>query len=263
MGQVDKFIEWLIKARQHKFVYIPPPGKIGDALLAHATYRIFTQLGCNYRVCNNLKSYSGQLLVCGGGKLCGSEECAIRNFINTNIEHNKIILLPQTISDLPQVSQWLSSGNLVIFCREPETLKYLMELAPGLESYMLAEDLTCYLSLEEFQNYRNIRGRGVCSAFHNNKAAAKLGLAEDNFAVCRTWEGAFWHNQDLCRNVVHSAASYLAYFAQVHTDNMQTAVLAAILGKKVALYSLDQEQDRALYEFTLRKRWPNLRLATA
>jgi hypothetical protein len=263
MAQVDKFIEWLIKVRQQKFIYIPQPGEIGGALLSHATYRIFTQLGCNYRICNNLKAYTQQLLVCGGGEIHGFAANAIPEFINNNIEQNKIVLLPQTISNLPQIANWLTTGNLIIFCREPATFEYLMQLSPASGFYMLADDLTCYLNTEEFCNYRSIRGKGICSVFYNNEFVAALGLTINNFALGQTWEGSFWHNPELCKNVVHSAASYLAYFAQVHTDNIHTAVLAAILGKKVTLYFFTTAVSKALslYEFTLRKRWPNLNLA--
>jgi exopolysaccharide biosynthesis predicted pyruvyltransferase EpsI len=257
----NKLIDFLICCKKQKVIFIPTPGKIGDALLAHASYQLFDTYQIDYiNGIYNMK-YNGQFIVIGGGgNLVGHLYKELEQFISNNIKTNQITILPHTIYNLPKVKQWLDKPNFTVFCREPQTFEYLKQYNNKTQNVYLVEDMSCFLAQQEFKQYKSVVSNGSCNAFRTDSESVQSIIPHDNFDVSATWNGAFWHNKNLCKHVVHSMASYLSKFAIVNTDRLHTAILAGILGKKVNLYTGSYHKIKSIYDLSISLRWPNIRL---
>ena len=100
-----------------EIIYIPNPGNAGDSLIVFGTIQIFNELGLNWKMDNiNDKYHNKTLFFGGGGNLVGIySNC--KNFIQKNINDNKIIILPHTIKSEDKFLSNLND-NIIIFYRE-------------------------------------------------------------------------------------------------------------------------------------------------
>jgi exopolysaccharide biosynthesis predicted pyruvyltransferase EpsI len=261
----DKLYSYLNSLYKTEFVFIPTPGKTGDALLAHVSYTLFDKLGLKY-TCGTYKDrFKGrQILVGGGGNLIGGVYFELREFIGNNFKDNQITILPHTIHDIPELGLWMQNANFKIFARDPITFEYASQHATYLENVILVEDIVLLSSIkqDEFLDCQKEKWAGICNAFRVDEETTGI-LPKDNFDVSGTWSGAFWHNKLLCMHVAHSVASYLSPFRTIRTNRLHIAILAAILGKDVELYSNLYYKNQTIYDYSLKERFPNIKMLDA
>lgn len=257
----NKLINLLASWHHHDIVFIPTPGKIGDALLAHSAYQLFNKYNVNYVTGKGKDQYQNKhIVIGGGGNLIGGLYSELECFIGENINSNQITIFPHTIYNLPQIKSWLDNPNFQVFCREVTTFEYLRSYSSVNENIFLVEDLSCFLDLHEFTPYLATYGVSHCNAFRNDAESIQQLIPDDNFDVSQTWDGRFWHNKNLCLHAVHSMASYLSSFEVINTDRLHTAILAGIIGKNVNLYTGSYHKIKSVYDFSIKDRWPNIQL---
>ena len=260
----NKLGKFLSSLCQHKIVFIPTPGKIGDALLAHAAYRLFDKYGVNYTTAICKGQYKNEhIVIGGGGNLVGHLYNELEQFIRNNINFNQITILPHTICNLPEIKSWIGNPAFQVFCREATTFEYLNKYKGANENIFLVEDLSCFLDLQEFMLYQTVSGVGECNAFRYDEESIKSIIPENNFDVSQTWDGSFWHNKSLSSHAVHSMASYLSEFEIINTDRLHTAILGGIIGRKVNLHVGSYHKIKSVYTQSISSRWSNIQLIEA
>jgi len=259
----NALLNYISNLNNNKFIFIPTPGKIGDALLAHSAYTLFDNSGLNYSTGTCKDIYKNEnIIIGGGGNLIGHLYSELANFVNNNIAYNKITIFPHTIYNLPDVEEWLKYDTVQIFCREPKTYNYLKGFNDIRANLLLTEDMSYFLNFDEFEKYKKIKGEGTCNSFRSDGEAAGLNHSNNNFDVSQTWDGDYWHNKSLAYHAVHSMASYLSYFDTINTDRLHTAILAGIIGKNVNLFPGTYHKIESIFNFTIKNQWTNINLVT-
>ncbi len=242
-----------------EFIFIPNPGNAGDALIAVATYAMFKELELNYRIGDSAATYSNQTLVySGGGNLLGSAYTEARYFINRNYRNNRIIILPHTVKDIPELEEWLSYGALLLYCREQHSYNLIAERYRE-RCVFLCADMAFSLADYSYAKFNSIIDNDAKIVILREDSERTMEvIAKDNLDISATWVGSLWHNQALAAAVVDSLAAYLGPYAKIRTNRLHLAILGGLMGKSVELLPNSYYKNWAIYQYSMARRWPHL-----
>lgn len=251
--------DFLSKYANKSVAYCPNPGNAGDAIIAHATYQVFEKLNIRPEMISYNEVVEDKIIFFGGGGnlVEGKYDHAYR-FIKNNYEKNReIILLPHTVYGYDELL--LAAKNLTIICREKVSYENLAKTGFPVDRLFLAPDMAFLLSKKDFQQFI-MKGDGTANCFRDDQESA-IGqfLPYDNMDISLSWNGDLWKRPVFAENVTRNMACYLSAFETVKTDRLHVAVLAAILGKKVELYSNNYYKIKAVYDYSLKQNFENVK----
>lgn len=93
-----------------------------------------------------------------------------------------------------------------------------------------------------------MNGKGFTNCFRTDQESARVvEIPKDNLDISLPWNGELWNRPDFAKNFSQSLACYLGAFETVKTDRLHIAILAGILGKKVALYPNNYYKIKAVF----------------
>lgn len=99
--QNQQLIDYLSSCSNQDIIFVPTPGKIGDALLALSAYRLMDKYNVRYTIGTYKNLYTNkQIIIGGGGNLIGHLYFELETFIENNFKFNQITILPHTIFNL-------------------------------------------------------------------------------------------------------------------------------------------------------------------
>lgn len=155
-ASIDSLTSFLISKVNRSFVYVPNPGNAGDALIAFATLRLFSDLSLPaHTVGHWSQKYSSRLIVLGGGgnlveRASSSRQLGgmkIAQFLRDNApseRNNTIVLLPQSVRGYSSLLGGLGR-NVWIWARERETYTHLRQFANGGARVSIGHDVALHL----------------------------------------------------------------------------------------------------------------------
>jgi exopolysaccharide biosynthesis predicted pyruvyltransferase EpsI len=252
-------------------LFIPNPGNAGDALIAHATRQLFDRLGLDYLWVNDYRRLDPRERVVvygGGGNLVPLYHDASRALRWAAGRAKRVLVLPHTISGHEELLADLGPETDLI-CRELVSYDYVRGVARSARCH-LADDLVFLIDA----NATLAPPRpDACLAALRSAAA----LSDDPLAVATQVRGLAPEapsKRAVVRlsscgagarrgaNVCHTGAlhllRYLDLFDEVRTNRMHLAIGAAVLGKRVKFHSNSYFKNRAVYEFSMRGRFPDV-----
>lgn len=256
--QEINLLEFLKNYSGKKVIYCANPGNAGDALIAHATYKLFEKANIQFEIINSTQQVSDKIVFySGGGNLVEGKYLDAYNFLQNNLEHNEeIVILPHTIYGFDDLL--LSAKNLIILCREKVSYEYLQTLRFPSEHLFLVHDAAFNLETTELASYMK-EGMGIANCFRKDSESSNLfKIPEENLDISLSWNGKLWHNAKLAEMVTYSLASYLCEFQIVKTDRLHIAILAALLGKQVLMYPNNFYKNKAVYEYSIKNCYKNV-----
>jgi len=153
----------------------------------------------------------------------------------------RIIVLPNSIDD--KVAKVLSEfPNLHLHCRGRESLAIARR--HGI-SCGLSHDVALSIDYTPWKR----QGTGVLRCFRVDRESATNHRPADNHDISLDAVKAF--TPENCTEIAHRFISTIAGYAEVETDRLHVAIVAAMLGKQVRLYNGIDHKIREVYEFSL------------
>jgi exopolysaccharide biosynthesis predicted pyruvyltransferase EpsI len=245
-NEIEDIRAFLKKYNGVDVVYIPNPGSAGDSLIALGTIQVLNELGIKWRMGVYTRTYSGKIILYGGGgNLIWMYKCC-KLFLKNNHKHNSIVILPQTISDVDRTLTSLG-GNVTIFCREKKSYDYVTSIIKHKDRVYLSKDMALYAK----HNFSG-GGEGVCYAYREDdeKTSVKIPDGNDDISHRYTISGntrSIYKIELVSNNLLR----YISNFRVVHTNRLHVCIACHLLGKKVFLYPNNYYKNKAVYNYSL------------
>ena len=278
---------FLQQYKNTKFVYISNPGNAGDSFIAHSTFQFFDRLGLNYELGSANNIYPGRTVIyAGGGNLVAPYPNAIQ-FIQRN--HNvckTLVVLPHTISSYGDTLAKLGS-NCFIFCREKPSYDYVRQHARRAQVF-LSHDMALSVDIGKirgdakvqrgsinyiYKNYqRNFKLTLICwrhffktgiknrtlHVFRNDVEKTDQAIPNGNFDASDVFATRDF-SQESCLDTTYKLISFLDRYDTIQTNRLHICILSLLLGKHVLFHSNSYFKNRAIFEHSLKDRFPTLK----
>lgn len=253
-----ELVELLRSLDDDTVYFVPNAGNAGDALIAYGTFALFDELGLHVELCQPDAALSSKtVLLGGGGNLVEGMYETMAKALENFLPGNRCILLPHTIVGNAEILNH-THDNLTIFCREEVSYRACLAEGANVENVKLAHDMAFHIPAADLAPF-NAPGAATASVFRTDGETSQLHpLPEDNRDISLSWNGDLWHNRALTEHVTLSLAAYVAQFEAVRTDRLHIGILGALLGKRVTLHANNYYKNRAVYEWSLAERFPNV-----
>lgn len=270
--------------------FYPNPGNAGDSLLAHVTYELFKELNIKYHLFDEQTSDpTDKILLYGGGGNLISYYSQARNFIQKYCRKvKKLIILPHTIAGNEDLLNQFNE-NVDIIAREEVTYNHVKKHALKANIF-LADDLGFGLNVEKIlskklgfgmhlinlqlpvriflqSNYAEVMYRAkklvysgknhILNCFRIDKEKSNIDIPSGNIDVSSIFaygtEGeikAFYASYRLL--------NFINHYQEIRTNRLHIAIGGALLGKEVKLYPNNYYKCEAVYESSIKGRYPNV-----
>ncbi len=269
--------------------YCPNPGNAGDSLIAVATVALFEARGISFRYVgpDEPRDLRGELVFYGGGGNLTRDYSDAANFLRRHApDAARLVLLPHTVQGHDALLAGLGPA-VDLVCREAVSYAHVRAAARGGARVRLAHDLALTLDaagvlrrpapsvlallaqgLAPRKAARTLRHRlrhrlaharrgapGVLNCFRRDAEGTPGPLPPDNIDLSRVF--AF----GVTRHAFAAVRAFLGFldrFDEVRTNRLHVCVGAALLGKRVLFHANASFKCRAVYEQSLRERFPNV-----
>ncbi len=277
---------YLRELRGERLLYRPNPGNAGDALIAAATINLFGHLGLQFELVGDpVPDVRDRIVIHGGGG--GFWDCnpVVAGFLERHAAARRLILLPQTITGHAALLESLPQ-HVHLFCRDRVSFDYLAGLRLRARVF-LDHDVALRLPAREWLARHGwlrlfLASPGRC--FKGARRFQAAARAHPDRRELRVWRGdAESARPDMPRAPRHADLSrafalglrrkgfinvsaacllrFVARYESVTTDRLHVAIAGALLGRNVTLAANRYFKNRAVYEHSLRERFPHLRWA--
>jgi exopolysaccharide biosynthesis predicted pyruvyltransferase EpsI len=290
---IDTFLRGFSGQHVH---YLPNPGNAGDSVIAAATYQCFRRRAIRITIPHpdRFDPAGKTLFYGGGGNLIGTGTYAYAQVSRFHKDAGHLVILSQTVKDVDDLIRSFG-GNVTVICRERVSYDYVRSF-DGPHRTLLAHDMAFSLDptpllegvgrAEVLASYIRAVLRGQGRTRPGNLARILLGrprgAVPDRAALgpalsCFRLDGERTDiavpsgNVDLSavfalgvgpEAVANHAASRLLstlhQFDEIRTNRLHIAISSAILGKAVKFYSNNYYKCRAVYEYSMQDRFPNV-----
>lgn len=269
-----------------KILFFPNPGNAGDALIAHASYQFFRELNIPIEIVRDHRQAQpeGRIVIYGGGgNLVPDYSHAREVLLHLGPRARRMVVLPSSISGNEDLLASLES-NVDVLCREAVSYEYVRSMAPRARVHLF-HDMAFYLDVERtlrenpFQVQPHLprlalrallfepglfRARvkqaraGELAAFRTDRESLSASLPGDNFDLAR-WLSYGTDREDVARYVAWRLLHFLRRFERIRTDRLHICIAGALLGKQVDFHANSYYKNKAVFEFSLRDRFPTVR----
>ena len=290
MAKIDIKL-YLDSLKKYETVYFcPNPGNAGDSLLAHVTYELFDEYNIKYQILKEqgFNPTDKILLYGGGGNLVPYYPHA-RNFIlKYHRLVKKLIILPHSIDGNEDLLKKLDE-NVDIITREEVTYNHVKKNALRANVF-LADDLGFSLNVEKILskmprfslhlvnlklpvrillqgNYTEMKHRArklfqnekkhVLNCFRTDQEKTDIDIPSDNVDLSSIFSYGV-DSKEKAFYVCYRLLNFINSYEEIRTNRLHVAIAGALLGKEVKLYSNSYYKCEAVYEFSIKGRFPNV-----
>jgi exopolysaccharide biosynthesis predicted pyruvyltransferase EpsI len=290
MAKIDINL-YLDSLKKYERVYFcPNPGNAGDSLLAHVTYELFDEYNIKYQILKEqgFNPTDKILLYGGGGNLVPYYPHA-RNFI-LKYHHlvKKLIILPHSIDGNEDLLKKMNE-NVDIITREEVTYNHVKKNALRANVF-LADDLGFSLNVEKIVskiprfslhlvnlklpvrillqgNYTEMKHRArklfqnekkyFLNCFRTDQEKSDIDIPSDNVDLSSIFSYGV-DSKEKAFYVCYRLLNFINSYEEIRTNRLHVAIAGALLGKEVKLYSNSYYKCEAVYEFSIKGRFPNV-----
>ena len=265
--------------------YCPNPGNAGDALIALGAYQLFDKLDINYKIARIGDDLSNRIVFYGGGgQLVNLYNGYAINFLKRHKDTvKKLVILPSTI-DLDQDILRSFDDRVDIICREKISYNYVRSIHDPAKTF-ISDDLAFSLDItklfeHKFEKFvksifllKNVyhylkftynkivllssKSR-ILNSFRTDSEKTNFQLPDDNYDVASQF-GALVFNENLSTIIGYYLINFLNTFEVINTNRLHIAISSAIMGKKVNFYPNIYWKNKAVYDYSMKTRYPNVR----
>jgi exopolysaccharide biosynthesis predicted pyruvyltransferase EpsI len=280
--------------QDNKIYFFANPGSAGDSMIAQSTYQLFGRLGLDYCIVDRSRAFdpTGKFMMYGGGGNLVEYYTTARKLIQKYYPFvEKLVILPHTI-DANESLLGEFRANADIICREPVSYAHVRKYAPR-ANVMLMDDLAFSLDansilqsgsgLRSFIEDRSLRKwmlrdlllgvllpirqlpgkfskRGdwkTLNSFRKDLESSHRFLPPDNVDLA-TLFGYGTNSEQIAFYVTCRILKTINRYRTVRTDRLHVCIAAALLGKTVEFYSNNYYKCEAIYQFSMKDKFPNV-----
>ena len=246
---------------------------------------------------DNFDAHNKTVIYAGGGNLVGIYPEARDFFLKHHKQAKQLILLPHTVQKNEDLLAQLGS-NVTLFAREYVSYAHLKSQAKNASVYLdhdlafnlnsteiLDQPLIClpvafikkltYKALSSEKSFtipqlnimlRNslfelrtvtLQNAEAGNFFRDDVEASGTELPAGNSDLSKLYEYGT-RNRELTTYTKNILIKYINKFASVRTDRLHICIAAALLNKKVDFYPNSYFKCKAVYEYSLKNRFPNI-----
>lgn len=244
--------------------YMPNGGNLGDALIAAATLQAFDEGNIPWRIMlggkENLKP--NDVLVYGGGgalvDLYDGGIACIKFLISLD---RPILILPHTIRG--HENFWRTAPSMDVFCRDFESLEYVRRF-PQLSSLFYDDMATGldmskapYRAISEYRHAAYSKNLILNDrVFFRIDQEMTRDVADDSsIDISAIAHPSMKSREDIETHAVFFLTS-LAHSKSITTNRLHVGVAGGLLGIPTYLHDNIYGKNKAIYEATLKKKFP-------
>jgi hypothetical protein len=242
-------LETLIRNLGEKnFHFLVNNGNAGDGLIHAGFYQLAKRLGLTVEAFHYPEDRRGKnLLIMGAGAFCKAAWHKVDAVDYYSQRFENVYVLPATFeTTFGPVNRMLRElpANVTIFCRERISYEAVRRLVPLPDKVFLDHDLAFEIDPAPWKK----PGEGELNALRTDNESRLKRVPSSNFDISNM--GREYHHTLLLDT--------LSAFATVNTDRLHAAIAGALLGKKVRLFEGNYHKIKAIYEYSLREKYPNV-----
>lgn len=267
-----------------EIVFVPNPGNAGDSFINAATYQLFERLKVRFRVGAASGTYPGCVVVYGGGgNMVADYTNAITLIQNNRAVAKALVVLPHTIDAFADTLAELGP-NCFLFCREQRSYAFVSQAVTAAHVF-LSHDLALGADLPRIRREAKTAGQGggrqldrhrlrleliawrhllrtglrtaSLSAFRTDVEKTSLVIPADNFDASAIFAGRDM-SPAACTQTTATLIRFLDRYEQVRTNRLHICIMSLMLGKRVEFHPNSYHKNQAIYEHSLRSRFPLL-----
>jgi exopolysaccharide biosynthesis predicted pyruvyltransferase EpsI len=250
---ITKYLKTHIK----KCIYIPNPGNAGDSLIALGTIEILKACDVEYSIGHYTKQYRNETLIYGGGGNLVNlyKNCEI--FLNNNSLNNNITILPHTIKDVDQLLRKPEiKNNVTFFCREYISYDYVKNFTSNV---YIDHDSAFFIPDSFFSKFIDKEpSLDIAYCFRADLEKTNVAIPRTNKDISIALNINNWtKDPNTIISVCNNMFEYISNYKEIHTNRLHVSIAASLLGKKCYLYSNSYFKNKAIYEFSIKEKFPN------
>lgn len=239
------------------FVYITNPGNGGDNLIGCAALQLFNKMKFKYYFSHHMNVFDNKTLVYAGGANFVPMYHDFKRFLKNNEHRNRILLLPHTIYGCEELISRLTT-NVTIVCRDRVSFDHVYTHIPNKEYVKLAHDMAFNLNLNKLEIPKMI-GNGTLNAFRTDiERNPNIQIPDDNIDVSRKFEKGT-HSIELLYDITREFLTFLNNYEVINTNRLHVAIGGALLGKTVYFYNNSYFKCKAIYDFSMKDKYRNVK----
>lgn len=232
-------------------------GNLGDALIAVGTVDLFEDLGWDpQHVYGNHKDIlSGHRYVVmggGGGWVKGLWEGYIEQTLEFLRNGGQMLILPSSFAGfgtefVPYADQ------LLIFCREEQSYKDLLQQGMPEDRVFLCPDLAFYTKEQHFSDLEKKGHYPLLKILRRDEESACKSWPRDSVDLPLLFNGIQWATLDECLPPLRAVAGIIGQFECVETDRLHMAIFSTLLGCSVTVEPSNYFKIKGVFEYTLHR----------
>jgi exopolysaccharide biosynthesis predicted pyruvyltransferase EpsI len=245
--------------------FMPNGGNLGDCLIASATIQAFEKAGIPWSLIRGKRQSvrpSDLLVFGGGGSLVPLYDGGIECVKSLQRLGAPVVVLPQTVRG--NEAFWKQAEAVTVFCRDSNSLDFIRGFS-NIPSF-LADDMALRLDLtaDPFSTVAAFRKVLVERKETRHLLAHRgdleaLGPADEASIDISALAYPAMHSVESINANACAFLTILATYSEIQTDRLHVAIGGSLLGISVQLHDNANGKNRAVYETSLRERFPKLR----
>jgi exopolysaccharide biosynthesis predicted pyruvyltransferase EpsI len=270
--------ELLSTLKGQEVLYFINPGNAGDGLIAQSTYELLKRYDIQWKPATKENLSDRVVIIAGGGNLVGAytdcQKIAFESF-----QHAKMtIILPHTIRDHVDTLR-MAGRNTHIFCRDLPSRDHVVEHAE-LANVYLGHDLAFFgkfdAILEDKALARDWEPKMAVlmeksglrfpedvigkhrECFRSDREKTKLRGGPKNLDISNLFRSGVEPSK--VRGGVYMFLRFIQLSGSLVTNRLHVGVGSAILGTAADLYDNSYGKNSAVYEFSMKGRYPSVSL---
>jgi exopolysaccharide biosynthesis predicted pyruvyltransferase EpsI len=245
--------------------FMPNGGNLGDCLIASATIQAFEKARIPWSLIRGKRQSvrpSDLLVFGGGGSLVPLYEGGIQCIESLQKLGAPVVVLPQTVRGNKEF--WKQAEGITVFCRDFGSLDFLRGFS-NIPTF-LADDMALRLDLTAnpfstvaafLEALSMCKESRILLAHRRDREA--LGLANEySIDISALAHPAMDSIESIHANTC-AFLTMLASYSEIQTDRLHVAIGGSLLGIPVQLRDNANGKNRAVYETSLKERFPSLR----
>lgn len=287
VGLKSALEDFLVGFRGQRILFAPNPGNAGDSVIACAEYQLFDRLGIDYQIIAQDVSCAvtaGAIVFYGGGGNLVEPYPNARDFIARHHRGVKrLVVLPHTVLAYPELLSAFGD-NVDIICREQFSHDYVSRFATAAHVHLMddaaflldVKGLLAKVAVTEgawlnrplraakrairvlLHSLRNRHQGKTLNSFRGDVEGTGRSGAEANFDVSQMLAADTMSALD-SNLTARSMVKFINRFTVVRTDRLHVCIVSLLLGKEVHFFDNSYGKNRAVYEQSMRGRYPGLK----
>lgn len=243
--------EYLSKYKNNNILFIPSKGSGENYINSFITIELFKKYNINFKLECFTKKFKNKIIFYGGGDNITTNKFNCQHFILNNINQNKIIILPNLISDCDDFLNKVNNNiNITFLLSNQSSYNYVKKYYKIKENIILSNHITFQTNIKSFnfnEKYESV------NCFNNSKTKDNILLSKiyspKNLKIVKWDQIIFIYKKYL---------TFLNNYKKINTDIIEICILGLLLKKNITFYNHNNNINYEIYEESIKDQFNNI-----